>query len=430
MNTEWSNTTKHIVGTGLIIFGVYILYLSRSVLALVIIAALIAFLLMPAVDFLHYRLRFPRIIAVLVTYILATIAVGLAPFVLFPEIIRGFTFLARVDYSVLVDNSLQWSIDSLISLKGVDFRFGETYLNFDRMVDPLLTYLQDAERTIGFSLPPAQTIIGSLESAVTLTYGFAANLVGTVFAAFLTFIVVIISAIYFSLDAHKFKGQFLNILPENYRFEVAILLDRLKKIWQAYFRGRLILMIIVGVAVWAGNTALGLPGAFALGFIAGALELIPNLGPFVATIPAIFVALIQGSTVLDVNNFVFMLIVIAFYFTVQQIENAIIIPRVIGDAVDLHPIVILVGVIVGANVAGVMGALIAAPVIASTREIVRYLYYKVLGEDPFPPKPQEAEEAEATWYNRTRLVIAKLHGLLVHPPKSTPSDPPSPSEEG
>lgn len=429
MNTEWSKTTKHIVGIGLIIFGVYIIYLSRSVLTLVAIAALIAFLLMPIVDLLHQRLKLPRFVAVLVTYILASIVVVLAPIILFPQIIRGFTFLARVDYTVLVDNTLQMSIDSLISLKGVDFRFGETTLNFDRIVDPLLSYLQDAERTIDFSMPSAQTIISSLESAVTLTYGVAANLVGTVFSAFLTFIVVIISALYFSLDAHRFKVQFLNILPENYRLEAAILLDRLKNIWQAYFRGRLLLMIFVGLAVWAGNSLLGLPGAFALAFIAGAFELIPNLGPFVATIPAAFVALIQGSTVLDVNNFLFMLIIIAFYFVVQQIENAIVIPRVIGDAVDLHPIVILVGVIVGANVAGVMGALLAAPVIASTREIVRYLYYKVLGEDPFPPRHQEAEATQLTWYNRSRLAVIKLHGLLTRPTETTPGDPNPPPEE-
>ncbi|MCB0212513.1 MAG: AI-2E family transporter [Anaerolineae bacterium] len=428
MNTEWSKTTKHIVGTGLVIFGVYIVYLSQSVLTLVIIAALIAFLLMPLVDLLHLRLKLPRIVAVLVTYLLATIFVILAPVVLFPQIIRGFNFLARVDYTVLLDNSLQWAIDSLLSLKGVDFRFGEINLNFDRIVDPLLHFLQDAESSVDFSMPSAQTIISSLESAATLTYGFAANLVGTVFSAFLTFIVVIISAIYFSLDAHRFKGLFLGIVPENYRFEIAILLERLKKIWQAYFRGRLILMIIVGVAVWIGNSFLGIPGALPLGIIAGALELIPNLGPFVATIPAAFVALIQGSTVLDVNNFLFMLIIIGYYFIVQQIENAIVIPRVIGDAVDLHPVVILVGVIVGANVAGVVGALLAAPVIASAREIMRYLYIKVLGEDPFPPKPQEAEETELSWYTRTRLVLVKLYGL-VQPQQSTPGDPPAPSEE-
>ncbi|MCB0173698.1 MAG: AI-2E family transporter [Anaerolineae bacterium] len=425
MNTEWNSTTKHIVGVGLFIFGVYLIYLSRSVLTLVIIAALIAFLLMPIVDLLHHRYKMPRIVAVLLTYIITSIVVALAPLILFPQIIRGFNFLARVDYTVVFDNSLRWFNDTLISLRGVDFHFGEVSLNFDRIVDPLLDSLQNAERTVDFSMPSAQTIINSLNSAVTLTYGVAANLVGTVFSAFLAFIVVIISAIYFSLDAHRFKGQFLGIIPEKYRFEAAILLDRLKKIWQAYFRGRLILMIIVGVGTWAGTSLLGVPGAFALGVIAGALELIPNLGPFIATIPGVLVALIQGSTTLDVNNFVFALIVTAFYFSLQQFENAVIIPRVIGDAVDLHPIVILVGVIVGANVAGVIGALVAAPVIASGREIIRYLYYKVLGEDPFPPQPQEIEATEQSWYKRTRLVVIKLQSLLTQPPQQPgPTDPP------
>lgn len=89
MNTEWNSTTKHIVGVGLFIFGVYLIYLSRSVLTLVIIAALIAFLLMPIVDLLHHRYKMPRIVAVLLTYIITSIVVALAPLILFPKLFEA-----------------------------------------------------------------------------------------------------------------------------------------------------------------------------------------------------------------------------------------------------------------------------------------------------------------------------------------------------
>lgn len=151
-------------------------------------------------------------------------------------------------------------------------------------------------------------------------------------------------------------------------------------------------MFIIGLITWMGGTALGLPGAFALAIIAGAMEIIPGLGPFLAAVPAVMVALIQGSNHLDVSHFIFALIVAGFYWGVQQIENNIIVPRVLGEAVELHPLVVMVGVVVGASVGGILGALLAAPVIASTKAIVSYLYAKILDQDPFPPQTEEAPE--------------------------------------
>ena len=119
------------------------------------------------------------------------------------------------------------------------------------------------------------------------------------------------------------------------------------------------LMFTVGTITLIGNSALGLPGAFSLAVIAGLLELIPNFGPFFAVVPAVIVALLQGSTYWGVNNFIFALMVIGFYILVQQVENNLIVPRVLGGAVKLHPLVIMGGVVVGATVAGIAGALLA-----------------------------------------------------------------------
>jgi predicted PurR-regulated permease PerM len=166
-------------------------------------------------------------------------------------------------------------------------------------------------------------------------------------------------------------------------------------------------MLIIGVVTWIGSTAIGLPGAFALATIAGVMELIPNLGPFLAAVPAVIVALIQGSTYLGVNHLTFALIVIGLYVVIQQIENTFIVPRVLGEAVNLHPLVVIIGVIVGANVAGILGALLAAPVIASIREILGYLYAKILGEDPYPPQPVQPEEVTPSLLEQIRLLWAR-----------------------
>ena len=117
------------------------------------------------------------------------------------------------------------------------------------------------------------------------------------------------------------------------------------------------------------------------------LEIIPSLGPILATVPAVIVALLQGSTYLPVSHLTFALIVIGFYILVQMFENNLIVPKVLGAAVDLHPLLVMTGVLVGASVAGILGALLAAPVLATIKEIVSYSFNKLMGQNPFP-EPQ------------------------------------------
>lgn len=433
MQSEWNSTTRHIVAVGLTIFGLYILYLSSSILYLVIIAALIAFLLMPIVNFFHQRLKLPRGLAILLAYLIAAVAVLLAPLIFLPPIIDGINFFVNIDYQILLEDTLQWAENWLLYLQSVDLKPLGLNIKLDSVVAPALAYLQDTGSDVTLTLPPAQTIINSFRSALTLTYGVATNVAGRVFSGIITFIVLLLSAIYFSLDAHNFYNRFLEIVPKSQRPEVEVLGRRLNKIWRAYLRGQLNLMLIIGVVTWLGNTALGLPGAFTLGVIAGILELVPNLGPFLAAIPAIIVALIQGSTYLNVSTWVFVLMVIGFYILVQQLENTFIVPRILGEAVDLHPIVVLFGVLVGANVAGILGALLAAPIIASGREIVRYLYLKILGENPYPPGFEETEESSSAWVAQLKHWYVWLRERAARPgaspaPTTPDSPPPGPGD--
>ena len=108
------------------------------------------------------------------------------------------------------------------------------------------------------------------------------------------------------------------------------------------------------------------------------MELIPNVGPTLAAIPAVMLALLFGSTHLAVSNLVFALIVVAFYVLVQLVENQFLVPNIMGDAVDLPPLVVLIGTLAGAGAFGIMGALLATPVIATGNLIFRYVYRKIL----------------------------------------------------
>ena len=418
MSTEWRLTTRYIVGLGLVFFALFVLYLSRSVIPLLIIGALIAFLVRPIISLLHYRLKMPWALAVLITYLLVTVLILLAPLIFVPPIVGAVNFLLNLDYQALIDNTLQWLGTSLLTLKNIDYQILGISIALDNVVDPILSALQNTGPVAMPRLPSLSTILNSLGSIFAASYGVAVGVVGTLFSGVVSFVFMILSAVYFNLHAHKLYGWFLDTVPQIYRSEIVILLRKLRLVWEHFFKGQVLLMVIVGGLVWLGGTAIGLPGAFALGIIAGLLEIIPNLGPTLAAIPAVIVALLQGSIYLDVSNFVFALIVIGMYILINALENNLIVPKVLGDAVDLHPLIIFVGVIVGATTWGIMGALLAAPIIGSGKEIVGYLYRKTLAEDPFPP--DEVARRKETSQSKPGTMLEKMRRIWPWRPDRLP----------
>jgi predicted PurR-regulated permease PerM len=214
--------------------------------------------------------------------------------------------------------------------------------------------------------------------------------VGAVASALVAIFFALFISIYLSFDAHKIRGLLPQLLPPANKEEIDALLHRLGLIWEAFLRGQITLMLMIGVIVWIGAVLLGLPQPVFFGFLSGTLEMIPSLGPLLAFIPAVIVALLFGSSHLPVTNLSFAVIIAAFYLLVQFFENQFIVPRVLGKAVDLHPLVVIIGALAAGSQFGVLGIFLAAPAIASGREIFLYLYSKIL-ETPTPPPPLETK---------------------------------------
>lgn len=379
--TQWSSFTKRIVVIACLLIALLVLYLGRSLIPFIVLAAILAFLLDPIVTFLCQFARFPRWAAVAVAYIALLVILALIILLGIPALVDAIR-QANIDLPRLVMHIVIELRRWLESIRFVQFMDFSTDLS--PIVDPALEALNGVvpPRVI----PSPERILESLPSAVEMATGFASTVVSTVLSAILAFIFTLIYSIYLSLDMPRISQWIFEAIPPTYREEMSQLGRMIRQVWIAYLRGQLLLCVIIGTAVGLGTAALGLRGAVLLGILAGVLEVLPTIGPVTAAIPAVIMALVQGSAVLPVSNFFFAVLVALFYWVIQQLENNIIVPRVIGNAIKVHPVLVMAAVVIGASVAGIFGALIASPVLATGRVLAHYVYCKLLDIPPFPPE--------------------------------------------
>jgi phosphoglycolate phosphatase len=140
------------------------------------------------------------------------------------------------------------------------------------------------------------------------------------------------------------------------------------------------------------------------------LEAIPTFGPILATIPALLVAFFRGSIYLPISPFWFAALVLGIYTIIQQVENAYLVPRIMGRRLQLHPVVVFIGVLAGGLIAGALGVLLAAPIVATFRVLLRYVYAKLLDQNPFPIELMEQGEI---YPGEIDAIFFDLDGTLV-----------------
>jgi predicted PurR-regulated permease PerM len=406
-NTNWDSSTRRTVAIILGVLFIYLIYIARPVLPFLIISALIAYIVAPVISFLRERLRFPKGIAIATAYLLFVIAVLLTPILFVPALISAFADIS-FDPVPIIKQTRDWLLVTLNTYRHLYF-FGVS-ADLSPIVDPAEEYLKDLNASQ--FIPTFEAVIAYIPSTIQITWDVASRLFGRISSIMLAILITFLYSIYMSASAGEMRRSLSRFVPPAYRPELITLGVRVQRVWRAYLRGQFTLAIIIWLLTWFIGTLIGLPGAFALGVIAGAMEIIPNLGPLLAAIPALLAALLQGSTVLPVSNGTFFLIVLGVYILIQQIENNIIVPKVLGDAVELPPLAVMVGVIVGFSVGGILGAVIAAPVVATGREIVGYAYAKVVLLDPFPPeeKPTSSQISLAV---RIQTLAGKLLQTLA-----------------
>jgi predicted PurR-regulated permease PerM len=263
-------------------------------------------------------------------------------------------------------------------------------LDLSHLVDPALLALETLD--IQSILPSPEQIISFISSTLGAVSYAAAKGLGVLISVGFALLLTFTYAIYMSADGAKMMADVAKLIPPGNEAEITTLAGRIGRVWTSYMRGQLGVMVAVGLITYIVAGLLGVPEPLALAVIAGVLEIIPHLGPILAAIPAVVLALFQGSTRFEINNLAFALIVVIAYILIQQVEDLVLTPKLQGKAVALPGLVVVVSVVVGLQVGGLLGAVIAIPTVATGREIFHYLYAKVLKQDPYPP--QESPDAE------------------------------------
>lgn len=397
MNTNWSIPAKYIAGVGLVLLAIFILYLGRSVIPLLVVAALIAVVVRPVILWLHRRFQLPRSLAVGLVYLGLAIVAPLIIILSLPTIVDALEYIGNLDYESILQSLAEGLRSTLIEIQAARLPVAGIDAYIDRAVDMLLEAYQPFSPAAAPS-PSLDAVLQQLSSTLMSVVGAGANLVGEMFSQAAKMAFIFLASIYISLDAHAYRDEFLKGVPAAYRPEISSLMARIERVWNAFFHGELILMLVIGVITTIGLTVLGVPGALYLGIIAGLLEIIPNLGPLIATVPAVIVALVQGSTYLPVSHLAFAGVVILFYILVQQVENNLIVPRVLGDTLELPPLIVMTGILVGVSAGGILGALLSTPVIATGREVLKYIHCKIWDQEPLQTgSTVPKSDAPASW---------------------------------
>lgn len=324
-------TTGTFVRAVLVLLLLIFLYLVRDMVAVVLFSVVIASGVEPAAAWFQ-RKKVPRVIAAILVYLIAFLIFGFLFYLVIPPM-----------FSELSD-----------------------------FASSLPVYLQDASSAsiIGTYLPElpesiSQVLIGFAESAKDYIGNFTAGFfqaTAAVFGGALSFALIIILSFYLSVQEKGIENFLRIVTPVSHEKYILNLWHRSRDKIGGWFKGQILLGILVGVLVFLGLSILRVKYALTFALLAAVFELIPIFGPIMASIPPILVAFLQSPSLA--------LAVVVLYIIIQQMENHLIYPLVVRKVVGVPPILVIIALVVGGKLGGFLGILLSIPVIAVLMEFV------------------------------------------------------------
>jgi predicted PurR-regulated permease PerM len=336
-----------------VVIGI-LLWMARDAVRPFVVGLLLVYLLDPPVRWLtRHGLR--RSLAILLVYVATVViiieflAITLTP--LIEELIRFLN-----DLPGLADQ-LQAQLD----------RLAEIYQRLQipdavrEWIDQTIASISEGQGGGPVGIPDLLPIVSGAGSVIGAVFGY---------------ILLPVWVFYLLKDRVSLTQQFDRSLPDPWRFDVWAVIRIVRRLFGQWVRAQLVLGVTVGVFTFVGLMVLSrfvdpVFGRYAvlLSVTAGILELLPIIGPIISAVPAVLLAATVGLEPV--------IAALVLYTLVQQLENNILVPKIQGDAIDMHPALVMFALIIGGALAGLLGAILALPIAAAIRDVVRYLFRRL-----------------------------------------------------
>jgi predicted PurR-regulated permease PerM len=343
MNNNWGSKKVNIKFINIVILTVLLFIVLRyritigTILKPFIIAVIISYLLNPIVKVFEKK-GIRRIFGVLIVYLIFIAIILLLSFVLVPKLIK--------EISILALNIPQYSSQMQELLK----RFQDGYMN---------SGLPESFKEV------LDENIFMLQSMILTLLQNVANGIIEIFSQLFNIVIVPVIAFYLLKDSEYFKNQFILLLPKAKRMKFIVLLRDIDNVFGKYIRGQIIIGSFVGVFTTIALIIIKVKYAFILGIFAGIANIIPYFGPFLGIVPTILFALLDSTSKA--------LYAAGAFILIQQIESGFLTPRIIGKSVGIHPVYVIMSLVVGGKLLGIIGLIMAVPVLAAIKLTLRHL---------------------------------------------------------
>ncbi len=323
----------------------YVLVNVTSIYLPIIVSIIVAFILNPLVNYfsrLHYwptGFEIGRGFAVLLAFACMMVVLAIiGTFVLLPFMHEFDKFIIHLPAMIVRIQELSTDIGHRASLLEIPF-------NINTLIEQ--TIASAASFSADFVRRVLQTILS-----------FASSIVQLVVVPVLTY--------YFLKDWLILKEKIILMFAVNSRNKARQVIEEMANVISGYIRGQVLISIVIGVIVFSGMYALKIDYPLVLGLLAACTETIPIIGPIVGSIPAIMLAYLISPTVAFK--------VILFYIIVHQFENHIVVPNIMGHTIAVHPVVVIISLLIGAQLFGIIGMMMAVPIAALLRILIKQLW--------------------------------------------------------
>ncbi len=383
---KWGSTTKLIVGLAFVALIAALLIYFRNLIGPLLLVFILTFLLQPVASWTSRNIRISWRAAVNLIYlILALILIGLIT-------ISGLAIVQQAQSLIAFVNSFINSLPELVSdLSTRSFNIGPFDFDFSQL--DLTSLTNQVLNVVQPLLGQAGTLLGRLATSAATLLGWG---------------LFILTVSYFMLhEGGQLRENFVNINIPGYNADISLLFRKLYTTWNAFLRGQFLISLLVILSYYILLTILGTRLTLVIAIMAGLARFIPWIGPLITWTVTGIVAFFQLSNYFGLSPIAYALLVIICCILLDQIFDNMVVPRMMGQALGLHPAAVLVAALVSARLIGIVGLVVAAPMLATLMIVGRYVGRKMFDLPPWPPITEEKIlPPEVPWVRMRRRLLA------------------------